>query len=153
MAIYTRQELSWTALRHILHSWKRKQFSRGAFESKRNLKWWPRCTWSLETEGLAAERIISGGDAVVHVSVHISFYLISRTNYCLKLMYTGLLTSFFNWLFYMESDIIIKQQNVIMNWGLHLKNKLCYFFRLVKHRLLSVIFLGRTVVSVHSLSS
>lgn len=99
------------------------------------------------------ERITSGGDAVVHISVYISFYLISRTNCCLKLRYTGLLTSFFNWLFYMESDNIIKQQNVIMNCGLHLKNKLCYFFRLVKHRLLSVIFLGRTVVSVHSLSS
>lgn len=55
------------------------------------------------------------GDAVVHISVYISFYLISRTNYCLKLMYTGLLTSFFNWLLYAESDNIIKQQNVIMN--------------------------------------
>ena len=62
-----------------------------------------------------AGRIISGGDAVVHLSVYISFYLISRTNYCLKLIYTGLVTSLFNWLLYMEPDNIIKQQNVIMN--------------------------------------
>lgn len=66
-------------------------------------------------KGWGVERMASGGDAVVHISVYISFYLISRTNYCLKLRYTALLTSFFNWLFYMESDNIIKQQNVIMN--------------------------------------
>lgn len=51
----------------------------------------------------------------MHISVYISFYLISRTNYCLKLMYTGLLTSFLNWLLYMEPGNIVKQQNVIMN--------------------------------------
>lgn len=46
------------------------------------------------------ERIIIGKDTVVHILVYISFYSISRTSYCLKLIYIGLLTRYFNWLLY-----------------------------------------------------